>query len=100
MHVDGLPRHLAPCRHSLGQRRDRSQRIASLTLDPAAPVEIVDDGDIVALTGESHCGGPAEIPVATEDEYTHVQVLQRSIGCGRYYGEVRPTARSRRRITV
>ena len=83
--ADLLAAHLVPGLDAIVQRADRGQRAGRVLDVPAPPGEVVDDGDLVAASRESHRGRPPEIPVAPQDQDPHAPRVRRR-GFGRASG--------------
>jgi len=62
--LDVLARHFPPQPGATMQRHDRQQRLDAFLEFPLPLGEVVDDGDLIAASGEMQRGRPPEIAVA------------------------------------
>ncbi len=69
--ADLLAGDLPPSGDPLVEAADRGERVRLVLLVPAAPGEVVEDGDLVASGREPQGRRPAEIAVAPENENAH-----------------------------
>ena len=72
--LDQLAGEPSPRVDPFRERGDRHQAAGAELGVVATADEIVDHRHLVTCSGKVQCGGPAEIAVATEDEYAHDQI--------------------------